>query len=473
MWFALTLRNRIILILSLLLTIIVGGGSIMVWYTLQMDSLFKRLVDTDVASLQVVGALESGLANQKGFVSYYFMDGNPEWLKMLEEYRAQFRNQIDRARNYAQSDTESAFVNKIKAQYDEYVSAKDRVIAYYQTGEKESGLALHQAVRPQFFKILGLCEEYRKIHDDRIKSTRAESGLRSNRLRIMAVTAMSLAFLMAGLLAAILLYQVLDPLRKLALETDRSGRSERPGDEVVALRDQVRSLMKDMEKFALVGKLAAGVAHSIRNPLTSVKMRLFSVERSLALSPTQKEDIEVISEEIRQIDTIVQNFLEFSRPPKLKMQQISPSDVVNNALQLLRHRLESYNVAIQLKRQKHLPVMPADPEQLKEVLVNIIVNACEAMQSGGTIIIEEEERPLHRSKQIMVIRLTDDGPGIPRAIQEKIFQPFFSTKEEGSGLGLTIATRIINEHGGWLEVQSDYGKGTSFVISLPFEKEAQ
>jgi signal transduction histidine kinase len=228
-----------------------------------------------------------------------------------------------------------------------------------------------------------------------------------------------------------------------------------------------------MEKFALVGKLAAGVAHSIRNPLTSVKMRLFSVERSLELSPTQKEDIEVISEEIRQIDTIVQNFLEFSRPPKLKMQTISPSDIVDNALELLRHRLESYNVAISLKRKKLLPVMPADPEQLKEVLVNLIVNACEAMESGGTMVIEEDERMLNHRRQVAVIRLSDDGPGIPRAIQGKIFQPFFSTKEEGIGLGLSIATRIINEHGGWLEVQSEEGNGATFRINLPFEKEGR
>ncbi len=99
-------------------------------------------------------------------------------------------------------------------------------------------------------------------------------------------------------------------------------------------------------KWAMVGKLAAGVAHSIRNPLTSVNMRLFSLKRSLAMSPSQKEDFEVISEEIRHLDAIVRNFLEFSRPPKLKMQRVSPSDVVDGAVQLLRYRLESYGVEV-------------------------------------------------------------------------------------------------------------------------------
>ena len=143
--------------------------------------------------------------------------------------------------------------------------------------------------------------------------------------------------------------------------------------------------------MALVGKLAAGMAHSIRNPLTSVKMRLFSLDRTLDLSVTQKEDFDVISEEIRHTDTIVQNFLEFSRPPKLKIQKISPSDVVDMTLRMLKHRLESYDVEIKLDRKHPLPEIQADPEQLKEVLVNLVVNAYEAMERSGTIEIQEAE----------------------------------------------------------------------------------
>jgi len=255
------------------------------------------------------------------------------------------------------------------------------------------------------------------------------------------------------------------------METDRTGEFNRPGDEVVALGHQVRTLIKDMEKFALVGKLAAGVAHSIRNPLTSVKMRLFSMERNLELTATQQEDFEVISEEIRHIDAIVGNFLEFSRPPKLKMQPISPSDVVDNALQLLRHRLESFNVAVTVKRKNSLPNLSADPEQLKEVLVNLLVNACEAMPHGGSITITECETTDKRGARKAILEVSDNGPGIPQSIQVKVFQPFFSTKEEGTGLGLSIAARIVNEHGGRLDLKSREGKGTTFIIHLPIEKE--
>jgi signal transduction histidine kinase len=224
------------------------------------------------------------------------------------------------------------------------------------------------------------------------------------------------------------------------------------------------------EKMAMVGKLAAGVAHSIRNPLTSVKMRLFSMGRSLDLTPTEQEDFEVISEEIRHIDTIVANFLEFSRPPKLVMQRISPSDVVDLALQLLRHRLESYNVEVKLKRQRPLPEVWADPDQLKEVLVNLLTNACEAMGSGGSIIIQERETFLQSIGQVVTIQVSDNGPGIPETVQDKVFQPFFSTKEEGTGLGLSIAARILGEHGGWLDLESREGQGTTFTLNLPYRK---
>jgi signal transduction histidine kinase len=213
--------------------------------------------------------------------------------------------------------------------------------------------------------------------------------------------------------------------------------------------------------------LAAGVAHSIRNPLTSIKMRLFSLERSLDLVPNQKEDLEVISEETRHLDTIIRNFLEYARPSKLRMQRISPSELIDMTLQLLRHRFKSYGVRLELVRTVPLPEILADPDQLKEVFMNILINACEAVGEGGEITIEEEEETQAPLGPVALIRIRDSGPGIPAELQEKVFEPFFSTKEEGTGLGLSISVRVIEQHGGQLTVKSEEGQGTTFVITLP------
>jgi signal transduction histidine kinase len=319
---------------------------------------------------------------------------------------------------------------------------------------------------------------------DRILAARTAVHAQAARLRIIAAAAI---FLTAGLslvLFLVFVYQILVPLRRLTVEAYGEGDPNRFGNEVKTLSHRVRVLLHDVdqshselernretlaqtEKLALVGTLAASMAHSIRNPFTSVQMRLFSLSRSLELDDAQKEDLEVIAAEIRRIDTIVQNFLEFSRPPKLKMQPISPSSVVDSAIRLLEHRLKSYGVIVRVSGLRPLPQVSADPEQLKEVLVNIIINACEAMSRGGSISIAEstEDHPL--LKQVAVIRIRDSGPGISTPVLANIFQPFFSTKADGTGLGLSISQRIISEHRGRLEVQSTAGEGAEFIITLP------
>jgi signal transduction histidine kinase len=224
------------------------------------------------------------------------------------------------------------------------------------------------------------------------------------------------------------------------------------------------------EKMALLGKLAAGTSHSIRNPLTSVKMRLFSLNRSCEFTDAQQEDFNVISGEIQQINKIVDNFLEFSRPPRLKTRNMSPSLIVDSALNLLEQRLQSYRVSIKLVRSVPLSSTRIDPEQLKEVIVNIIINACEAIKHDGRIIISEEERFVHPLEKVAIIRIMDNGPGIPDDIQSEIFNPFFTTKDHGTGLGLSISYNIIAGHGGWLDVSSKEGQGAAFVITLPIRE---
>lgn len=488
MWHRITLRGRLFLILTALVVITLSGGSVMMWYTYQIEALFKGVVDQDLRSLAAASGLENALVNQKGFVSYYFLDGNPDWLKRLEAYRLAFTERLREVRRLVQTEGDRKTVDEIESEYNQYIAEKDRVIAFYKTGEQEAGAKLHTKVRSHFFRILELCEDYKDVYSRRIELSRIKSNTQAKQLRMIAGIAVWTAMVLGGLLVFILVSQVLNPLHRLSLDPREIPNPIKSGNEVKAVSRRVHSLMEDVdrtktklersqkyllqaEKLALAGKLAAGVAHSVRNPLTSVKMRLFSLARTLDLSQTQKEDFDVISEEIRHIDTIVQNFLEFSRPPKLKMQKASPSDVVDTAVQLLRYRLESYGADVKLNRQRRLPEILADPEQLKEVLVNLLVNACEVMGAGGRIVISEQEGVVKPLGQVVVIRVSDNGPGVPETIQDRLFEPFFTTKEEGTGLGLSIAARIVKEHGGWLNLTSEEGKGATFIITLPCAEE--
>jgi signal transduction histidine kinase len=380
-------------------------------------------------------------------------------------------------------------IAQIADEYDQYVISRDKVIALYRSGKSDAGALLHQEVRDRFFTILSLCETFKTVNVRAINAARLESRDEAVKLRSIAVVAILANFVLAVILATIVVKEILGPIRRLIQAVTHEDVVTKKENVIKVLSHRVYDLLENIDttqleleksrenllqakKLAVVGKLAAGMAHSIRNPFTSVKMRLFSLERSLALSEAQQEDFDVITEEIRHIDTIVQNFLEFSRPPKLTMQRISPSAVVDTVVQLLSHRLKSYDVTLVMRRDNPLPPVDADPDQLKEVLVNLVINACEAMQKGGAITIEERVAAKPSGKREAVIRVSDSGPGIPAVLHDKVFEPFFTTKEEGTGLGLSIAKRIIHEHEGWLEIAKAEGGGATLIVTLPIKEES-
>lgn len=282
----------------------------------------------------------------------------------------------------------------------------------------------------------------------------------------------------AGGLWFIIAREVLTPLKQI--RGDEQERGVRGLGQVAATMRELREAvhrtqaeldesnrnLRHVEKLAMVGKLAAGVAHSVRNPLTSVKLRLFSLERSLALDQRQQEDFAVIAAAIRHVDGIVSNFLEFSRRPRLKFERVSPSGVVDEAVRLIENRLADFSVTCAVVRGEPLPEVQADPDQLREALLNILLNACEAMGYAGNLQVQEMLLSGRGGALFTAIRVRDSGPGIPGDLLPDIFTPFFSTKEQGTGLGLPIAKSILEEHGGDLEVRSGED-GAEFTLLLP------
>jgi signal transduction histidine kinase len=484
----LSLRVRIYLLLGALTVATLSGGAFTLWYAARMETLFGAMINKGLAAVSVASDLEISLASQKGLVTAFFLDGNTKWLEMLAKRQESFEVEVIEAKAHASSIEANRILARIESNYLRYAQARDRVIGHYRNGEREAGRVLHIEARAQFDDILGLCSDYRSMHQSDVERAGRESLEQVRLMSVVALTLMPVVLGLAVFLAIILSRQVLGPIRRMALGGE-DGKVLLP-NEVEALHERVQDLIEHVgqarvkleksrehlvqsEKLAMVGKMAAGVAHSIRNPLTSVKMRLFSLERSLNLSALQEEDFTVISEEIRNLDTIVQNFLEFSRPPKLKKQRVSPSDVVDQALLLLSHRLEAARVEVEIAREDRLKDILIDPEQIKEVFVNLAVNALEAMPGGGRITIQEETGFVEPLGRVAVIRVIDTGPGVPEELRENVFIPFFSAKEEGTGLGLSIARRIVEEHGGNLSLTAAKGGGARFTITLPFDKDSQ
>jgi signal transduction histidine kinase len=223
------------------------------------------------------------------------------------------------------------------------------------------------------------------------------------------------------------------------------------------------------EKMASLGVLATGVAHEIRNPLTAIKFRLFSLKKSLGEDLATNEDYQTIRNEIDRLETLVKNFLEFARPDDPNFSRIVPSELLRDVERLLEPELTRKKITLQLDVADELDFQ-GDRQQLRQVLINLVQNAADSMQQGGTITLRAHAGSAGFREgrgAAVLLEVIDTGAGIDAEVQKRIFDPFFSTKEGGTGLGLAIASRIVEQHGGMLQVSTRKDHGSTFTLVLP------
>jgi signal transduction histidine kinase len=229
------------------------------------------------------------------------------------------------------------------------------------------------------------------------------------------------------------------------------------------------ALIQRQEKLASLGVLAAGVAHEVRNPLTAIKFRLFSLRRALPAGFSDHEDLTVVDGEIHRLERIVRDFLQFARPSEPALANLPVAPFLGEVRDLLRPELQKRSVELTVETTPAL-VVRADPQQLRQVLINLIQNAAESLDRPGTIFLRARggsSSSWPPEGRVVTIDVQDNGPGMSADIERRLFDPFFSTKEGGTGLGLPIAARIVEKHGGFLHYLTRPGQGTTFSIVLP------
>jgi two-component system sensor histidine kinase HydH len=220
------------------------------------------------------------------------------------------------------------------------------------------------------------------------------------------------------------------------------------------------------EKLAALGQLAAGIAHEIRNPLTSINILIHSLRQNISSGESRSEDFKVIEEEIHRINEIVDQFLRFAKPAPPHLERTEVTSIFEEILQLLRPQMEKLRISVE-KDFRPVPLITIDNEQMKQVILNLLMNSIQAMPEGGQFRLEGE---VSKDGQWVELSIRDSGVGIPPEDMDKLFDPFFSTKEGGIGLGLSIAHRIIDQHHGKIEVTSNPNEGTIFTVYLPIDQ---
>ncbi len=224
------------------------------------------------------------------------------------------------------------------------------------------------------------------------------------------------------------------------------------------------------EQLAALGELAAGLAHEIKNPLTSIKGFSQILPNKLDDKKFLLKFSNIIKTESDRLNKIIEGLLQFARPKGEKLENHLIEKIINNVLDLMRFQLNKNNIKVNIELTD-MPKVYCDQNQIQQVFINIILNAIQAMPDKGKLTVRNEllvrKSPENLFYEFNAVYISDIGPGIPEKHREKLFNPFYTTKSKGTGLGLSISYRIISEHKGFIEVFSKVGKGTTFVIYLP------
>ncbi|HEV8540492.1 MAG TPA: ATP-binding protein [Nitrospiraceae bacterium] len=237
---------------------------------------------------------------------------------------------------------------------------------------------------------------------------------------------------------------------------------------------QIRDLEEEMRRrewLATLGEMSAGMAHEIRNPLAALAGAMQMLRRDLPADETNARLMDIAIRETTRLDAIITEFLLYARPPALNLKESDLNVLLAETLDLVRHEAESRgNLEIVARPAKSAMTAQVDPDQIKQVFWNLATNAFDAMPAGGRLTILSGRRRIGaggRSGDVIEITFQDTGEGIKKEALDKIFLPFYTTKDQGSGLGLAAVHRIVDLHGGWIRVESQEKKGSSFVVCLP------
>jgi two-component system NtrC family sensor kinase len=229
---------------------------------------------------------------------------------------------------------------------------------------------------------------------------------------------------------------------------------------------QVQDVLVQSEKLASMGKIAAGVAHEINNPLTSILLNTHLMLEKAEPSSPAFESLTLIADETARCSNIVKGLLEFARQTPPQKVQTDINTLLDRTIQLLENQAAFQNIVIIRQLAEDLPALSLDRTKIQQVFWNLMINAAEAMVKGGTLMIISR---LAGDGRAVEARFVDTGPGIPKDILNKLFDPFFSTKSSGLGLGLSVCYGIIEGHRGSISVESEPGHGAAFTVRLPVE----
>jgi signal transduction histidine kinase len=455
------------------------------WSVSRLQTNLSRLLSENVASQEAAQELEINLRQLRFHSFLYALDPTAARQKPIRDDQEGFEAALDHARRAAVGDEEQKLVRDIEAGYRRYRAAlaQDDPAAH----PVPPGDFLKWADKHPVHNLQAPCQELIQVSKKAMRETAAESETVTARTQ-NALLLLGLAGPLGGLLGgygiaralsrsiARLSVHVQDVNAHLDQEVGSVRLSGTAGlreldqqlervvsrvQEVAQRLQRQQQEMRRAEQLAAVGQLAASVAHEVRNPLTGMKLLVASALRSRNSKPLTLDDLQVIHGEIVRLEQLVQGLLDFARPPKAERGSCDLRELVAQSLDLVRARAQQCRVALELSQPAQPVRAVIDQGQFRTVLLNLFLNALDAMPQGGRLSVELEDGSGIR------LQVRDTGPGIAPEMAGRLFTPFASSKPTGTGLGLSICRRAVEDHGGRISAANGPQGGACFTLTLP------
>lgn len=490
---------RMLLWLMLVIALIMGGGYLVIAYSYNLQKETEGRIDAVRHSVNVAKEMEVELVRLRGFTFTYLVDKSPQWLDSIKTREIRFIILLERARMSAGTPEEMSLIQQISglfANYEQSMIQASKKLRYYQVSQANALIVY--AARD----LLGtIHDKSRNFIAFNIKAEESYELDLAKANKIILRTMISLGFggILAGLIMGWIISRlVLNPINQLILqvrgasggtlleklEVPDQGDLEELGDRIKSMINKMnvtqqaleknKELLQYSNKYAVLGKVAPTVAHEIRNPLAAIKMLIYSMKEQNDIPESIRPDLNIISSEIDRMEGFIKNFLKFSRQADPVLIHINPVDVLQEVLQLLMPRIKKNEIALYNRTIGSTQLVAADPGQLKQLFMNLIINALEVIPQGGSLIFDAALHEAHVGKEnhkatiFLMIRIEDSGPGIPEKVMKHLFEPFIKGSDQGVGLGLSISQNIANMHNGWIEaLNKPQGSGAVFKVFIP------
>ncbi len=482
---------------------VLAFGGVAGWYVHRMQKDTSDRLAHQVSSIRAAEQLVLGIHDMRLLLIRFLITGQRKHLEAVPATYAETRHWLDEAEALAVSPREQKLVAQVRQGYERFLSE------FGPTIRKDSSVDVREVIRQLSDeliaqKVLVPAHEYLSLSREAVAQMGEENQVMANRVAAGLVV-LGVCGCVAGSLAGFAIARSVSrsivelhvpiqaatgKLEEVIGPVDLAGSAgiedldavlRQLADHVGTVVDRLQQSQMEAlraDQLAALGQLAAGLAHELRNPLMSMKLLIQTAIEGGRRASLEGRDLSVLYEEVLRLERSIHTFLDFARPPKLESRWFDVRDLLRQTAEFAAPQASRCGISFEYRFPEAPLSIYADREQLRQVLLNLLLNAMDAMPGGGPIVIQAAQRPRGAdgpsstaqgpaADQGITIRIADRGTGLPVELGDRIFQPFISTKETGLGMGLPISRRIVEAHGGQIAATNGPNGGAVFDVYLP------